>query len=259
MEIPVAARELGLQSIQLINSGQFLFIESSHIFRTRVRNKQIGNSRLPCLFICLICNYHFLFVCPSYLFAYSTSSCRFKSSLTNNIRVLVFIPSPCAPKRSLQQRSNINMPPHAYPPYPALRSLRLAIPSDIPRIAELSVLGFRDSEIFRYLRPHYKEVPQDAVASFAKIYRSQLLDPRAVVVVAEDWWKPDEVSHFTSTTDNQPHKDEQFQKRVVAGVASWILPEGSPRTGEFVIPNVSDPSPSLDRDLSQKGSRSLAK
>ena len=41
-------------------------------------------------------------------------------------------------------------------------------------------------------------------------------------------------------------------KRIVVGVASWILPEGSPRTGQFVVPNVDNPERTRDRDLCQR-------
>lgn len=58
-------------------------------------------------------------------------------------------------------------------------------PSDVARMARLSVLGFKDSEIFRFERPRYDKFPEDAVASFANLYRSQLEDLRDVVVVVE--------------------------------------------------------------------------
>ena len=119
-------------------------------------------------------------------------------------------------------------------------------------MADLSVLGFKDSEIFRYERPRYKEFPQDAIASFANLYRSQLLDPRGVVIVTEDWQRQDELSHFPPSKDDSPDRIDKPAKRVVVGVASWIFPEGSPRTGQLVVPNVGDPEPAPDRDLCQR-------
>lgn len=139
-----------------------------------------------------------------------------------------------------------------FPPCPTLPSLRLAAAGDVIRMADLSVLGFKDSEIFRYERPRYEEFPLDSVASFANLYRSQLLDPRGVVIVAEDWQRPDEASHFPPDKDNSPDRADEPTKRVVVGVASWTLPEGSPRTGQFVVPNVGDPEPAPDRDLCQR-------
>ncbi|KAI1127105.1 hypothetical protein F5Y10DRAFT_243430 [Nemania abortiva] len=126
-----------------------------------------------------------------------------------------------------------------FPPYPPLLSLRLAVATDIDRMAELSVTGFKDSEIFRYERPNYEDFPDDAVASFANIYRAQLLDPEAVVIVAED----SPCSEDGSVSSNG--------QRIVVGVASWRLPEGSPRSGQFVVPDVGDPRPAPDRDLNQ--------
>lgn len=144
------------------------------------------------------------------------------------------------------------MNPKSFPSHPTLPSLRLAAAVDVTRMADLSVLGFKDSEIFRYERPQYKAFPQDAVASFANIYRSQLLDPRSVVVVAEDWQRPDEASHFSLSKNDSPGHTDTPAKRVVVGVASWILPEGSPRIGQFVVSNVGDPEAALDRDLCQR-------
>lgn len=137
-----------------------------------------------------------------------------------------------------------------FSPYPTLPSLRLANADDVARMADLSVLAFKDSEIFRYERPRYEEFPHDAVASFANIYRSLLLDPRGLVIVAEDWRRPDELSHSPpSEDDDGPDCAGKPVKRVVVGVASWVLPEDSPRIGQFVVPNVSEPGPTLDRDL----------
>lgn len=144
------------------------------------------------------------------------------------------------------------MTPESYPSYPTLASLRLAVAADVTRMADLSVLGFKDSEIFRYERPQYKKFPQDAVASFANLYRSKLLDPRGVVIVTEDWQRPDEASHFPPRNDDSPDRTDKPAKRVVVGVASWVLPEGSPRTGQFVVSNVGDPEPAPDRDLCQR-------
>jgi hypothetical protein len=130
----------------------------------------------------------------------------------------------------------------AFPPYPPLeRSSRLATAADLPRIADLSVLGFKDSEIFRFERPRYQEFPQDAVSAFSNIYRTQLLDPIAVVVVVEDLRLPEDDTSATRQAE-----------RVVVGVASWDLPEDSPRKGQFVVSNVDDPLPQPDRDLCQR-------
>ncbi|KAL2680347.1 hypothetical protein Neosp_007944 [[Neocosmospora] mangrovei] len=134
-----------------------------------------------------------------------------------------------------------------YPPSPPFHSLRLATAADIPRMAELSVLGFKDSEIFRFERPGYENFPHDAIASFANLYRSQLQDPRVVAIVAEEAPRPDDTTHF-----QPPHHDATLVGRVVVGVASWVLPEGSSRTGQFVVPGVGDPEPAPDRDLCQR-------
>ncbi|CAI6336340.1 unnamed protein product [Periconia digitata] len=149
------------------------------------------------------------------------------------------------PPATLTPRLKFKMPPTEFPKYPTLPSLRLANAKDIDRMAGLSVLGFKDSEILRYERPHFKEYPQDALTSFANIYRSQLSDPLAITIVSEDWRVPDELSDFPQRTD------PPAAERVVVGVASWNLPKGSRRAGQFVVPDVGHLEPSPDRDLCQ--------
>ncbi|KAJ4292764.1 Acetyltransferase [Kalmusia sp. IMI 367209] len=131
-----------------------------------------------------------------------------------------------------------------FPAYPSFPSLRLATAEDVVRMADLSVLEFKESEIFRYERPHYDQYPHDAVISFANMYRSQLSNPRSLVIVAEDWRNPNEESHLPSR--------DSASERVVVGVASWYLPKGSLRTGQFAVPHVGDPEPLPNRDLCQR-------
>ncbi|KAJ3462254.1 hypothetical protein MRS44_010807 [Fusarium solani] len=77
--------------------------------------------------------------------------------------------------------------------------------------------------------------------------RSQLQDPRVVAIVAEEAPRPDDTTYF-----QPPHHDATLVSRVVVGVASWVLPEGSSRTGHFIVPGVGDPEPAPDHDLCQR-------
>lgn len=125
-----------------------------------------------------------------------------------------------------------------FPPAPTFPMLRPASEADLPRLAALSVLGFQDSEIFRYTRPRYVDFPQDAVASFANLYRAQICDPRAVVIVTEDWPLAED------------HPADSLPPRVVVGVASWILPARSARLGQFAGSNMGPATAAPpDRDL----------
>ena len=146
------------------------------------------------------------------------------------------------------------MVPKAFPPWLTLPpSVRLATAADATCMADLSVLGFRDSAIFRYERPRYRQFPHDAVAAFANLYRAQLRDPRTVVVVVEDGRRPDDASHVPPPNKDGPDgTDAPEQPRVVVGVASWVFPEGSPRAGQPVVAGVGDPEPALDRDLCRR-------
>nr|POE54283.1 delta(24)-sterol reductase [Quercus suber] len=139
-----------------------------------------------------------------------------------------------------------------FPQYPQLgHGVRLATPEDLPRMADLSVLGFKESEIFRYERPEYNKFPVDAVASFYNIYRSQLKNPRAIVVVAEDFKKSDEISHLPNQ-NGEPDSGDAPAKRVVVGVGVWILPKDSPREGQFVVSDVGEPTLAFNRDSSPR-------
>ena len=71
--------------------------------------------------------------------------------------------------------------------------------------------------MFRFQRPQYEEFPQDAIASFANIYRIQLLNPRAVITEAEDWWRSDEASRIPRPGDDFDNT-ESLPKRVVVGI-----------------------------------------
>jgi hypothetical protein len=141
-----------------------------------------------------------------------------------------------------------SFPSGDYPPFPG--AVRLAKAADLSRMADVSVLGFKDSEIFRFERPHYHEFPEDAVASFACIYRAHLLDPRMVVVVVEDVRRPDELTSLPAAGEKE--YGTTTPENVVVGVASWAFPEGSKRQGNFIVPDVGRLDPSPDRDLSHR-------
>ncbi|KAI0107866.1 acyl-CoA N-acyltransferase [Nemania sp. FL0031] len=124
-----------------------------------------------------------------------------------------------------------------FPPH-----LRPAVAADIDRMAEVAVAGFNATPRFLSERPRYKEFQEDTIASFANTFRAQLLDPRMVVIVAEDSPRPDEGTVGSSSAD----------PRIIAGVASWRFPEGSPRYGQFVEQDVGVPRTALNRDLNQQ-------
>jgi hypothetical protein len=85
--------------------------------------------------------------------------------------------------------------------------------------------------------------------SFRNLFHEQISDPNAVVVVAEDERSPDEDNWVlegqeTIASDGGCGKPN----RIVIGVCSWILQEGSERKGQFSCPDFNSPEPSLDRD-----------
>lgn len=116
-------------------------------------------------------------------------------------------------------------------------------------------MAFRTSEIFRYTRPCYRDFPQDSVASFANLYRQQLRDPHAIVIVAEDWERA-EVDDIPDVPPPEPPDAESHgtlgHRRVVVGTASWRLPAASPHSGQFVVLDTEHEYDMLHRDESAK-------
>ncbi|KAK4188073.1 hypothetical protein QBC35DRAFT_473962 [Podospora australis] len=130
------------------------------------------------------------------------------------------------------------------------RRPRIAKPEDLPHLGEISALGFKESDVFRYARPKGDEFFQDAVASFTNWFRSQMLDKRALILVTEDW-QPNEPDDYDPSFPLTGTAKEGEGKRVVVGVSAWYLPQESRRVGKFVSPaaDVPDEVPSEDRDL----------
>jgi len=135
-----------------------------------------------------------------------------------------------------------------FPPVPAFSCLRLASPQDVPRMALVSTLGFRDSEIFKFERPWYDRYPQDTIASFTNLFHEQINDPNSVVIVAEDVELPEE---DPGTPSEGPDDTMVPRKRVVVGVCSWVFQADSARKGQFGFSDSAPKEPSLDRDLNK--------
>ena len=150
------------------------------------------------------------------------------------------------------------MEPQAFPPSPIFPSIREATTQDINRMAELSVLAFQDSEIFRFVRPGCNKYPWDTVASFVRFWRSQLRNPRVVVLVSEDWKLLGE-RRVPCPCSKQVPRDSLglLNERVVVGVCSWRFPSGSRREGQFACLGVGDYKAPKSRDLDPERSQAL--
>jgi hypothetical protein len=118
---------------------------------------------------------------------------------------------------------------------------RLRVPSeqDVARMAQLSVLGFKDSEIFRFIRPLHQEFPKDSQASFANWFRARMRDPSSIVVVAEDWPEFEELSRRLGPLESE---------LVIVGVASWRFPPKA-RPQEALIPYIGPDDTCEDQDM----------
>lgn len=134
----------------------------------------------------------------------------------------------------------------SFPPVPAFPCLRLASLRDVPRIAVVSTLGFRNSEIFKFERPKYDQYPHDTITAFRNLFREQISDPNSVVVVAEDTRVQEEDQSPDGVDD-----PAAIPRRVIVGVCSWIFQNGSERKGQFAFPDPGPKEPALSRDLNQ--------
>ena len=84
-------------------------------------------------------------------------------------------------------------PPRHPPPLPPFpNSVRRAQMSDVVRIALLSTLAFYHTPTFKIERPHYRDFPEDTFRDYVNKFTDPLLDPRFIMLVAEDKFEDDE-------------------------------------------------------------------
>lgn len=121
---------------------------------------------------------------------------------------------------------------------------RLRVPSeqDVARMAQVSVLGFKYSEIFRFIRPLHQKFPKDSQASFANWFRARMRDPYSAVVIAEDWPEFEDLSR---------RPDALGTGLVIVGVASWRFPTKR-RPQEALVPYIGPDDNGEDRDMSPR-------
>jgi hypothetical protein len=104
-----------------------------------------------------------------------------------------------------------------HPQSPA--GLRLAKPTDIPRIAIVATAGFYYSPFFHFTRPNHKFYPEDTLLSYQSQFTSLIGNDEFVVCVAEDEYEPDE----------RGKSEAKFPEEI-----SWV----APKSGEKVIVGV---------------------
>lgn len=127
-----------------------------------------------------------------------------------------------------------------FPPAPGFGSLRLARLSDLPRIGVLAAAGFYHSNFFPYERPFANDYPSDTLASYRNMYRTAILDPSLVVLVAEDTLNKSETSSvYDALAKVYPPWDDQIppeyldEGKAIVGVTSLSLQSGSERKGQW--------------------------
>lgn len=108
------------------------------------------------------------------------------------------------------------------PPFPP--NVRFAKPSDLHRMAFVAAAGYVDAPQSPYMRPYFQQYPADTIAGFCSMYRGDLLDPKAVVLVVEDDWLPNEKDDVCDVLKPLPVDGGPGGKTVVAA-ATLHLPE----------------------------------
>lgn len=121
------------------------------------------------------------------------------------------------------------------PHLPLMGHMRLARVADLPRISLVAAAGFFHSPVFQYQRVFYADFPSSTVASYHSQYLSEILDPNAVVYVAEDEYDPSESGHTYEALRNISTDIWQppASGKVIVGVASITFAPDSSRKGQF--------------------------
>ena len=121
---------------------------------------------------------------------------------------------------------------------PPLGELRLAVPSDLFRIAIVAAAAFRYSPLFRWERPYHKQYSGDTLLSYQTQFKSAMQNDEFAVLVVEDNYRPDESNATEAIIPlhngwQAPGKDT----KVIVGVASIKLEPSSKHRGQFKNPN----------------------
>jgi hypothetical protein len=119
---------------------------------------------------------------------------------------------------------------------PPFEGVRLATLDDLSRIATVAAAGFFHSPTFQYQRLYHAEYPDDTLSSYSAQYKTSILDPATVVLVAEDIVKPTEGAYvyeaLRGATSYSPASKPHDEHAVVVGVASMAI-AGSRFVGQF--------------------------
>ncbi|KAL2672557.1 hypothetical protein Neosp_013270 [[Neocosmospora] mangrovei] len=117
---------------------------------------------------------------------------------------------------------------------PPFGRLRLASPSDIPRIGIVAASGFPYSSVFDWERPYHAKFPHDTLLSYCHEFLSVIKSTEHIVLVATDKFDPNEGTKTKAIIpdDNGWPTPEPYDE-VVVGVACWKLQPGSDRIGSF--------------------------
>lgn len=102
--------------------------------------------------------------------------------------------------------------------------VRFAKPSDLQRMAYVAAAGYVDAPQSPYMRPYFQQYPQDNIAGYYSMYRADLLNPKAVVLVVEDDFRPNEKDDVCEVLKALPAEGSPGSKAIVA-VANFHLPE----------------------------------
>jgi hypothetical protein len=144
-----------------------------------------------------------------------------------------------------------------FPPYPPFESgVRLARWEDVPRLGIVATAGFYYSNADPHVRPRRMEFPTDTFLSYQAQFAKLIAAPDFVTVVALDAYDPQENDKIQAIIrPDRPLATPAPGGSIVVGVATWKLPPGSPRHGQFVpVEGAMEPDFRLDAGLGRDAS-----
>ena len=121
--------------------------------------------------------------------------------------------------------------------------VRIAVYSDVPRLATVAIAGCAHSTVLQSERPYHTDYPEDTYRSCTRMFANFITNPQYIVLVVPDTYNQQE--WIKTASYPMPYDHELIKKlgpvgtlgivgdQVIVGVAVWKLPPRSPRTGQF--------------------------
>ncbi|KAK5958313.1 hypothetical protein OHC33_000155 [Knufia fluminis] len=124
-------------------------------------------------------------------------------------------------------------------PIPPLGNLRFATPSDLNRMGMILYTAFEQTEQFNWIHPNHKNTAAEVLLFERLQLASSMSTNNRVFLVAVDRYDPEEMK---ATNIVIPAGEGAYNARwddgaTVVGFAVWSFVPGSPRIGQFKVPD----------------------